>query len=410
MSTAESGSTQWARYRVALGDEQLPCAFVDLDAFDRNADALFAIARKAGKKLRIASKSLRVPELLRRLLARGGDAAGGLMTYHAAETAFLAEQGFDDLLLAYPTARASDARLLAEVARAGKIVSTVVDDARHLDVLQTAAGEAGVKLRVIVELDVAFRPLGLAHLGSRRSPLRTPAAITSFVADIARRPDLTFAGLMAYEGHIAGSTDENPFTPTLNPVKRAVKLLSRGGLEATRAAVAKALAAAGTPAAIFNGGGSGSLAWSAEDGALTELTAGSGFVDSHLFDYYKDLDVEPALFFALQVVRRPGPGFVTCHGGGLVASGEAGVDRLPVPALPEGLKLIPFEGAGEVQTPLVLPPGGNGVDLALGDPVFFRHAKAGELAEHFNDYLLVRGDKVESRAPTYRGLGQCFLG
>ena len=107
------------------------------------------------------------------------------------------------------------------------------------------------------------------------------------------------------------------------------------------------------------------------------------------------------------MVRKPGDGFVTCHGGGLIASGAAGPDRLPIPTFPEGLSLLPLEGAGEVQTPLR----GPGTQLlSLGDPVFFRHAKAGELAEHFNEYLLVRGERIVARAPTYRGLGKCFLG
>ena len=48
--------------------------------------------------------------------------------------------------------------------------------------------------------------------------------------------------------------------------------------------------------------------------------------------------------------------------------------------------------------------------MKIGDPVFFRHAKAGELAEHVTEYLLVRGDRIEDRAPTYRGLGRCYLG
>jgi D-serine deaminase-like pyridoxal phosphate-dependent protein len=283
----------------------------------------------------------------------------------------------------------------------------VVDDIGQFAVLETAAEECGVRMRVVVELDVAYRPFGMGHLGPRRSPLRTPQQVTSLVGAIASRPRLQFAGLMAYEGHIAGVTDRNPFTRTLNPAKRVIKLLSRGGMEENRAAVMKSLMESGHPAGLFNGGGSGSLGWSGADPSLTELTAGSGFLDSHLFDYYRDLEVEPAAYFALQVVRRPAPGLVTCHGGGLVASGEAGLDRLPIPALPAGLKLLALEGAGEVQTPVVLPPG---LELALGDPVFFRHAKAGELAEHFSEYLLVRGGKVEGRAPTYRGLGQCFLG
>jgi D-serine deaminase-like pyridoxal phosphate-dependent protein len=407
----ETARAQWARYKKAIGDTPLPAALVDLDAFDANADRLFQTTRASGKTLRIASKSIRVPQLIRRLVDRGGGVVRGLMTYHARETAFLAEQGFDDLLLAYPTVQPCDAKALAAVARSGKTVSTVVDDVEQLAVLEEAAGAADVRLGVVVELDVSYRPVDMLHLGSRRSPLRTPDAVTALVNAIALRPRLEFVGLMAYEGHIAGLTDQNPFTRAMNPGKRLMKVLARRPMEQTRAAVVKALTAAGHPPRLFNGGGSGSLRWSGDDPALTEVTAGSGFMDSHLFDYFKDLDVEPATFFALQVVRRPSPRFVTCHGGGFVASGEAGPDRLPVPALPDGLEILPLEGAGEVQTPLGLAEGArDGAALALGDPVFFRHAKAGELAEHFNEYLLVRGDEVVARAPTYRGMGQCFLG
>lgn len=404
---AESGAERWERYKRLLADVPLPAALVDLDALERNTDRLVEIARRAGKTLRVASKSIRVPALLERVAARGGHTIRGTMTYHAAETAFLAEKGFDDLLLAYPTARRSDARQLAAAAKSGKTVSTVVDEPGHLGVLQDAATEAGVTIGAVIELDVSWQPAGVAHLGPRRSPRRTPATVLALAQDIAARPGLRFGGVMAYEGHIAGLTDKNPFTRAINPAKRLIKLASRRGMEETRAAVAKALGDAGLAPPLFNGGGSGSLRWSGEDAALTELTAGSGFLDSHLFDYYKDLVVEPACFFALQAVRNPKPGMVTCHGGGFVASGEAGKDRLPIPALPEGAKLLGVEGAGEVQTPVILPPG---VDVKIGEPVFFRHAKAGELAEHFNEYLLIRGDRIEARAPTYRGLGQCFLG
>jgi D-serine deaminase-like pyridoxal phosphate-dependent protein len=71
------------------------------------------------------------------------------------------------------------------------------------------------------------------------------------------------------------------------------------------------------------------------------------------------------------------------------------------------LRLLSLEGAGEVQTPLEVR---HGHSLRPGDPVFFRHAKAGELAEHFTKYLLVRGARLEASALTYRGLGECFLG
>jgi D-serine deaminase-like pyridoxal phosphate-dependent protein len=231
--------------------------------------------------------------------------------------------------------------------------------------------------------------------------------VAALAAAIGKRSRLRFAGVMTYDAQIAGMTDKSPFGSWMNGPKRVIKQLSRPQVEKTRAEVVAALKARGMDVPLFNGGGTGSVAWCAEDATLTEVTAGSGFVGSHLFDYYRDHASAPAAYFALQVVRRPAAGMVTCHGGGYVASGEMGLDRLPRPALPEGLELLSFEGAGEVQTPLKVP---SAVRLELGDPIFFRHAKAGELAEHFNEYLLVRGDRVESRAPTYRGLGHCFLG
>ncbi|WP_079023611.1 type III PLP-dependent enzyme domain-containing protein, partial [Streptomyces odonnellii] len=84
----------------------------------------------------------------------------------------------------------------------------------------------------------------------------------------------------------------------------------------------------------------------------------------------------------------------------------AGRDRLPVPYLPEGLRYDGQEGAGEVQTPLLGPAAD---DLLIGDKVWFRHAKAGELCERFDTLRLVEGDRVVDSVPTYRGEGRTYL-
>jgi D-serine deaminase-like pyridoxal phosphate-dependent protein len=404
-TTGESDRERWARLRRAIDGEPLPAAVVDLDAFDRNVERLLAPVAAAGKKVRIASKSIRCPALLRRVADRAGAALAGVMTYAAGETAWLAEEGFGDLLLAYPTVQPSDAALLA-AANCRAVAAAVVDDAAQLAPLSQAARAAGTRVPVVVDVDVSWRPLGAAlHVGVRRSPLRAVEEIVSLAERIAADPGLRFHGVMGYEAQIAGVTDRG--APWQRLPRRAMKRLSRRDVMHARAEIVHALSERGLAPAVVNGGGTGSLGWSAEESALTEVTAGSGFLCSHLFDRYADLRLEPAHWFALQVVRRPAPGLVTCHGGGLIASGEAGPDRLPLPSLPPGCRLLPLEGAGEVQTPLRVPPE---PPLALGDPVFFRHAKAGEPAEHFREYLLVRGDRVEARAPTYRGLGRCFLG
>ncbi|MEI8257716.1 MAG: alanine racemase [Deltaproteobacteria bacterium] len=399
---------QYERYRRLLADEVLPAALVDLDAVDRNVETLLAPVRANGKTLRLASKSVRCVALLRHVIARGAGTIRGVMTYTAAETLHLATRGFDDLLLAYPTVRTRDLEAMADANARGAWAATIVDCSEHLDAIERVAAERGVELPVVIDVDVSYRPVGdRVVVGVRRSPVRTVEAAVALAERVGTYRHLRFGGVMAYEAHIAGLGDANPYAPALNAAKSWLRRRARPHLEQTREALAHALAVRGLAPRVFNGGGTGSLAWCSAEASLTEVTAGSGFLDSHLFDYFRGLHLAPAVGFALQVVRRPAPGVVTCHGGGYVASGEAGPDRLPRPWLPAGMSLFGLEGAGEVQTPVRLP---DGLDIALGDPLFFRHAKAGELAEHFREYLLVRGDRIEARVPTYRGEGQAFLG
>lgn len=397
----------------ALADEPRPCAFVDLGAFERNAEALFAPCLASGKSLRIATKSLRSVDLLARIveLAERVGLPISFMTYSAAETAFLAERGLDDFLLAYPVGSPREAERIAALAAAGTRVGVVCDHPSHLELLARAAERASTAVDVLVELDVAYRPSGLLgsrlHLGVRRSPLREPEEVVSFARRISASKHLRFAGLMAYEAQLAGLGDDLPNKPWESRAARLMKRASRADVSARREAVVSALARASLEPRVVNGAGTGSLREAALEPCLTELTAGSGFCASHLFDRYRSMKLAPAAFFVLDVVRVPGEGFVTCAGGGFVASGAAGADRLPVPHFPPGLSLLPMEGAGEVQTPLRVPPG---VSLTVGDSVIFRHAKAGELAEHVEEYVLLRNGVVEGRAATYRGLGKVFFG
>ncbi len=389
------------RYCAAIRNERLPIAIVDLDAFDHNVALIAKLA--VNKPLRVATKSVRCPALLDRIREKGGSAFRGLMTYTAAETRVLASRGERDLLLAYPTMQKTDAEELASLNRHDTVASVVVDGVAQVDLLAAAAREAATEIPIVIEVDMAFRPLLNTHLGVRRSPLRTPADVLLLARHIRETTGVRFHGLMGYEAQIAGVADRDG--SLMAPVKRAMKRRSNSEIVVRRAAIARALREDGFSISVFNGGGTGSLVTSAHEEALTEITAGSGFLDSHLFDSYDGIALRPAIYFALQVVRRASDTIVVCAGGGYIASGGAGKSRLPLPALPKGLRLLDLEGAGEVQTPLDGAP-----DIQLGSPVFFRHAKAGELAEHFNHYLLVRGDQLTERVPTYRGMGHCFLG
>lgn len=381
-------ATFWER---ATRGRAAPFAVVDLDAFDANAADL--ARRAAGRPIRVASKSIRVRHLLERALEHEGFA--GVMSYSLPEALWLAGTGAKDLFVAYPT---TDRDALATLARDGQAIEEIaiaVDSVEHVDALQRWL-PAGTPVRVVIDVDASLR-VGPAHLGVRRSPIRSPRRAAA-VASAAHGAGLRVVGLMFYDAQIAGLPDSSAAV-------RFVKARSDASLQRRRGAVRRAVEEAVGPLRIVNGGGTGSLEVTGADPALTELAAGSGLVGPTLFDGYDAFSPQPAVAFALPVVRRPAKNIVTVFSGGYIASGVAGASRVPSVHHPEGLDLIGAEGAGEVQTPL---RGKAARALALGDRVWFRHAKAGELAERFDEYLVVRGDEVLDVVPTYRGEGKNF--
>ncbi|MEV7558190.1 amino acid deaminase/aldolase [Streptomyces sp. NPDC048331] len=398
-----SAATDRARYDRATAHLDAPLAIVDLDAFDANADDL--VRRAAGKPVRVASKSVRCRALLERVLARPGFA--GIMSYTLAESLWLARSGFEDVLLAYPSADRAGFGELASDAKLAGAVTVMVDDLAQLDLIDAARDGGAEEIRVCLELDTALRLFGgRVRIGARRSPLREPAQLAELARAVAARPGFRVVGLMAYEGHVAGVGDSLAGRPLRSRTIRLMQGAARKELAARRAEVVRAVRAVVPDLEFVNGGGTGSVQQTAAEDAVTEIAAGSGLYLPRLFDNYTSFSGRPAALFAQPVVRRPGVGVVTVLGGGYPASGAAGVDRLPVPYLPQGLRYDPQEGAGEVQTPLLGSPAD---DLLIGDRVWFRHAKAGELCERFDTLHLIEGDRVTESVPTYRGEGRTFL-
>jgi D-serine deaminase-like pyridoxal phosphate-dependent protein len=385
-----------------------PFAIVDLDAFWANAADMER--RAAPKPIRLASKSVRCRALQERVFTRPG--FQGTLAYTLPEALWLAERGFEDILVAYPTA---DRRALRELAQLTAEqpearVSIMVDSLAQLDLLDSAIGPRAAPVRVCLELDAGLWLLGgRVRIGAKRSPVHTAAQAAALARAIVAREGVTLIGMMAYEAQIAGLGDA-PSGPGLALQLRAgvVRLLQAASARelAARRGAAVAAVRAVTPLELVNGGGTGSLEGTAREAAVTELAAGSGLYGPGLFDAYRAFAPRPAALFALPVVRRPGPGIATALGGGYLASGPADRARLPWPHLPAGLRLDRQEGAGEVQTPLLGAPADA---LAVGDRVWMRHAKAGELCERFDRLHLIEGDRIVEEVPTYRGEGQCFL-
>jgi D-serine deaminase-like pyridoxal phosphate-dependent protein len=391
---------------AGLDDPATPMVVVDLDAFDANAEDLRR--RASSTPIRVASKSLRVPALLERALARPG--FSGVLGYALREALWLVDQQLtDDVVLGYPTVdRGAVLTLLSDEA-ALTAVTLMVDDPAHLDLVDACRVSTGSTtgnssttgaVRVAIDIDAGLR-LGRSHVGPKRSPLHDASEVLAFARQVLDRPGFTLVGVMTYEGQVAGVPDDVPHQRAKSLVVRRLKSASMSQLAERRGAIARGLAEL-VELEFWNGGGSGSVEATAADAAVTEVAAGSGLLVPTLFDNYQSFHPRPAAFYGVPVVRRPSDGIATVAGGGFIASGPVGKDRAPTPWAPPGLHLTGLEGAGEVQTPLT----GPGVpELAIGDWVWFRHAKSGELAEHTNRVHLVAGDAVVDTVPSYRGLG-----
>jgi D-serine deaminase-like pyridoxal phosphate-dependent protein len=394
-----------AEFEAIFEEVEAPFAFVDLDAMWSNSDAM--LGRAAGKPIRVASKSVRCRALLGQILGRDARYQG-LMTFTLPETLWLAEAGFENLLLAYPTADtgALEELALRSVANSAGAPIVMVDCADHLDAIESVLGGGAAPVRVCIDLDAGWWAMGgRIKVGPKRSPVHTVEQAVALAREIEGRPQLTLAALMSYEGQIAGVGDQPPGRRLRGAAIRGMQRRSAAELAERRAAVVAAIREfADLP--IVNGGGTGSLELTGAEDAVTEVTAGSGFYAPTLFDAYSRFTLTPAAGFALPVVRKPTSAIATALGGGYLASGSGDAARLPSPWLPAGLELDAEEGAGEVQTPLSGLPAR---DLQIGDCVYMRHAKAGELCERFDVLHLVEGGEIVDQVPTYRGEGQTFL-
>jgi D-serine deaminase-like pyridoxal phosphate-dependent protein len=391
----------WARLSAAVAALDpapgTPLMVVDLDAFDANAADL--TRRAAGKPIRLASKSVRVPALIEGALATPG--FRGVLAYNLREALWLEEHGItDDLVIAYPTVDRTALSQLVTSPSAASHITLMVDDLAQLDVVDSIRSSHEVRVRVALDIDAGLR-VGGQHVGPKRSPLHDVEDVVHLARRVTERAGFALVGVMTYEGQVAGVPDDVPNQRARSLVVRRLKAASMTQLAERRHVIRERLAEL-VELEFWNAGGSGSVEVTSADEAVTEVAAGSGLLVPGLFDHYQSFTPRPAAFYGLPVTRKPTEAMATVHGGGFIASGATGADRAPVPWAPPGLHLTSLEGAGEVQTPLTGHPAAL---LRIGDLVWFRHAKSGELFEHTNTVRLLVGDAFVDEVPTYRGCG-----
>lgn len=391
----------WSTMDTATAALDPVFAALNLQALSHNA---FDMQRRAGgMPIRVATKSVRVREVLHAVLALPG--YRGALAFTLAEALWLAET-VDDIVVGYPSTDRAALRALGSSEKLAAKVTVMVDAVEQLDFIDAVLPPSQrAPIRVCLELDSSWKSRVLGHVGVFRSPVHSVEQARALAQAVVARPGFTLVGLMGYEAQVAGLGNAPIGKPVQARLIRAIQKASMAELVTRRT---EAVATIRSLAALefVNGGGTGSLEATRNDTSVTELSAGSGLFGPHLFDNYSHFSPAPAAAFALPVVRRPAPDRVTLLGGGWIASGQAGPSRLPQPVWPSGLKLIAREGAGEVQTPVIGPAARR---LRVGDRVWLRHTKAGELSEHTNKLHIVDGSTLAGSVPTYRGEGKAFL-
>jgi D-serine deaminase-like pyridoxal phosphate-dependent protein len=394
-------SVYWGGLTEATSGLDTPVGALHLDALRHNTHDM--LDRAAGTPIRVASKSLRVRGVLEAVLALPG--YRGVLAYTLPEALWLAET-LDDVVVGYPSVDVTAIRRLCTDPDLAGRVTLMVDSVDQLDVVDAVLPpERREKIRVCLELDAAWNAPVLGHLGVWRSPVHTPEDARALAIAIVSRRGFDLVGLMAYEAQIAGLGDQPAGRPVQGGLNRWVRARSIVDITARRAAAVAAVRQV-ADLEFVNGGGTGSLESTAADTSVTDIAAGSGFFGGHLFDNYTGFRPAPAAAFALSVVRKPTAATATLLGGGWIASGPPGADRSPRLVWPEGLNLVSREAAGEVQSPVT---GAAAKNLRVGDRVWLRHTKSGELSEHLNEFALVHDGRVIDMLPTYRGEGKAFL-
>lgn len=392
----------YSYYSEILKEETLPYAFVDLDLLEANLKDLKA--RAGSKNIRIASKSVRIFDIVKRALDFD-PVYQGIMCFSNAEAAWLSQKGMDDLLVGYPGLQKEYVRAVCDELKKGKKIYLMIDLPEHIEYFNQIGKEEGVQIPLCIDVDMTSVYPGL-RFGVWRSSVNDKSGVEHLLKMLDNNPHVSIKGLMGYEAAIAGMGDNFKGKFAQNLIVRFLKNQSAKEIAKRRSECVKALKDYGCELDFVNGGGTGSMEWTKQENAVTEITVGSGLFNSTLFDNYTNFKHHPAAAYAMEIVRKPSKDIYTAHGGGYTASGAIGNDKEAQIYLPKGAKLIPQEGAGEVQTPVKY----NGpVQLKLGNPVFMRHSKAGELFERFNEVILIKDGKVIGKTPSYRGEGQCFV-
>jgi 3-hydroxy-D-aspartate aldolase len=360
-----------AEIAAPVEDIDTPALIVDLDPFERNLEKMARVARDAGVRLRPHAKTHKCPEIAKRQIAFG---AVGQCVQKVAEAEALASAGIRDILVSNEIVGTSKLRRLARLAENAKI-ALCFDDAEQVDAASRVAGEHGVKLGALVEIEVGMERCGVAAGAPARDLARR----------IADAPHLRFEGLQAYHGRAQ-------HLPTAAARRQAID----GAIEAVRKSV-EALAAAGLPCPSVTGAGTGTFRLEAASGVYNELQVGSYvFMDT---DYARIggadggsyCEFEHSLFVLSSVMSVPARDRAIVDAGLKSYSAEKG------PPWVHGLDDVEQVGISDEHGKLKLGP--RAKKLNLGDKVMLIPGHCDPTVNLHDWYVGIRGGRVEQIWP-----------
>lgn len=390
-----------------------PSAWLDLEALDHNIKLVNA--RTKAVNLRLATKSIRSIEVLNYIKDNSPNFIG-LMSYAADESVYLLQKGFNNILCAYPTLDSESVAQTFQYTKRGATMVWMVDRLEQVELLNQVAAVHDQVIELCLDINMSM-PLPKLYFGTKRSALINKKQLQRLLKSINNCNNVKVVALMGYEAQIAGLAEQVPGKKMLSPAIRLLKQQSQKQVSKRRGSLVNWLNKQGVKLKLVNGGGSGSMDFTSSQPEITEITVGSAYYKPAYFDYMDSMAAfKPAAGFVLPITRQPEKGVITCHSGGFIASGSVGEAKAPVIHYPKGLSIRADEGFGEVQTPLDIDTSIVKKDNLpkIGEAVWFRHAKAGELCEHFNELICYRQQDQNSTAEvvctmtTYRGEGKCF--
>ena len=343
-----------------------PALLLDLDAFEHNLDTMAALLAPTGAKLRAHAKTHKSAVIAGLQMVRG---AVGQCVQKVAEAEALAWGGIPDILVSNQVV---GARKLARLAALSGIsrVAVCVDDEVQVRGCEAAAEAAGIRLAVLVEIDV-----GAARCGVPPGP---PAV--ALAERIAASPHLTFGGLQAYHGSAQHRR---------TPEERATAIA--GAVEAARRTVEQ-LRQRGLACPIVGGAGTGTFRHEAASGVFTEIQAGSyAFMDA---DYARNQDPPPfrqSLFVLATVMSRSIAGVCVVDAGHKAVPTDSG---LPLVAGRPGLR---YAGASDEHGKLLVEDGGAAPPL--GEKLRLVPGHCDPTVDRYDWYVGVRKGRVECLWP-----------